>query len=316
MKVTSIRCADSAEWDLLWEQSESTTFYHSRHWYELHSFYKPECLTRAWTYEFSDGLRAILPVITQGDSEPACSSPQGTYGGWIGSQPLTREHGELIVADLKTRVPDLVWTANPFDSVAVTTAESGRPQVTHALRLTGGFEETYRRGSKGHTSAEKKARRAGVTARRAEGLQDWLTYYDIYEDSLRRWGDAASSRYDRRLFERMAEMDGVGVSLWLAEFEGAAVAGALCLYSKRHVGYWHGAALESHFHLRPVQLLIYDVVRDACESGHHWFDFNPSGGHEGVQKFKEHFGCEALSCPILYWESFRTRATRRLRSFL
>ena len=40
-----------------------------------------------------------------------------------------------------------------------------------------------------------------------------------------------------------------------------------------------------------------------------WFDFNPSGGHEGVRAFKKSFDAEAVSCP-------RYRPDRKWRVFI
>jgi lipid II:glycine glycyltransferase (peptidoglycan interpeptide bridge formation enzyme) len=138
----------------------------------------------------------------------------------------------------------------------------------------------------------------------------------MYLDSVRRWGDNATSKYEWPLFERLAELPDQNVTLWLAEHEGIPISGALCLYSAKHVGYWSGAALESHLHLRSTSMVVYDAIRDACERGFSWFDFNPSGGHEGVRKFKEHFGCQELPCPSLTWESTRSRLARRVRSLV
>ena len=45
--------------------------------------------------------------------------------------------------------------------------------------------------------------------------------------------------------------------------------------------------------------LIYESIKDACEQGYSGFDFNPSGGHEGVKEFKKRFGTEELPCPVL-----------------
>jgi lipid II:glycine glycyltransferase (peptidoglycan interpeptide bridge formation enzyme) len=78
-----------------------------------------------------------------------------------------------------------------------------------------------------------------------------------------------------------------------------AIAGALCFYAQKHAVYWHGAALQSHFSLRPVNLLMSEIIRHACEEGHQWFDLNPSGGHPGVKKFKESLGAQALKAPVI-----------------
>lgn len=72
--------------------------------------------------------------------------------------------------------------------------------------------------------------------------------------------------------------------------DGQTVAGAVCLSARRVVVYWHGAMLESHEEHGPVQILRLDEIRHHCAAGMEWFDFNPSGGQEGVRKFKSSFG--------------------------
>ena len=81
------------------------------------------------------------------------------------------------------------------------------------------------------------------------------------------------------------------------------VAGAVCLYDRKHVCYWHGAALDKYFALRPVNLLLFEIIKQASEQGHDWFDFLPSGKHEGVRKFKENFGAAPLPCPVISRQS-------------
>jgi lipid II:glycine glycyltransferase (peptidoglycan interpeptide bridge formation enzyme) len=130
-------------------------------------------------------------------------------------------------------------------------------------------------------------------------LADWKKYYEVYEDSLLRWGDKASSRYELRLFEEMQRRNSPNIKLWLAAYQEKIIAGALCFYAKKHVVWWHGASLEKHFRLRPNTLIIYEAIKDACERGFSWFDFNPSGGHEGVTSFKKRFGTQAYPSNLL-----------------
>ena len=123
--------------------------------------------------------------------------------------------------------------------------------------------------------------------RRANSRDDWRAYFSVFEDSVRRWGERAFAAYDWRLFEELFRRHSPDVKLWLATVNREVVAGALCLYARRHVVYWHGAALEEHFPKRPVHLLLSDVIEDACERGYRWFDFNPSGPLEGVRAFTD-----------------------------
>jgi lipid II:glycine glycyltransferase (peptidoglycan interpeptide bridge formation enzyme) len=93
------------------------------------------------------------------------------------------------------------------------------------------------------------------------------------------------------------------VKLWVAEYQNRIISGALCFYSKRHVVYWHGAGLSDYFHLRPANLLLSEVIKHACEDGYWWFDFNPSGTHEGVANFKRRFGAKSMACPVIVRKS-------------
>jgi hypothetical protein len=201
---------------------------------------------------------------------------------------------------LLRRHSDLTWRFNPYDA---TVFRSGvRPDMeedTRVLELTGGFDVVRRGYTKGAASAVAKALRHGVTVRIAAGVDDWCAYYRVYEDSLRRWGERASSRYGWELFDALQRRGSPRIRLWLALHSGKIVAGALCFYAKRHAVYWHGAALSDSFPMSPVNLLMNEAIRDACGRGYAWFDFNPSGGHEGVEAFKKHFGAKPLPCPLV-----------------
>jgi CelD/BcsL family acetyltransferase involved in cellulose biosynthesis len=77
--------------------------------------------------------------------------------------------------------------------------------------------------------------------------------------------------------------------------------------------YWHGAALQSAFELRPSTLLLAHVIEDACGRGCRWFDFNPSRGLTGVREFKRRFGAQPLYCPVVTHAGFRVEGAERLQ---
>jgi CelD/BcsL family acetyltransferase involved in cellulose biosynthesis len=119
--------------------------------------------------------------------------------------------------------------------------------------------------------------------------------------------------YGWELFKEMFERYSPDVKLWLAVCYGKIIAGALCFYSKHHVAYWHGAAYSDYFKLRPVNLLMYEAIRHACEQGYSWFDFNPSGGHEGVKAFKRSFGTQEVLCPVVKTQSSFSKVLKLLQ---
>jgi lipid II:glycine glycyltransferase (peptidoglycan interpeptide bridge formation enzyme) len=66
------------------------------------------------------------------------------------------------------------------------------------------------------------------------------------------------------------------------------------LYHRRHVVYWHGVTDPSYAHCHPVHVLLATAIEDACGRGLRWFDFNPSGGLDGVEQFKSGFGAKRI----------------------
>jgi hypothetical protein len=305
IRINKVRSAHFEEWDFIWNACKYATYFHSREWAEIWCSYTNGKMRPAPKIViFSDGKMALLPLSCLssygGFIKEYISSPAGSFGGWISSDHLQQPHADLLGAYLLSNYKSLKWRVNPYDGNAKRAARKiAENDETQALSLTEGFTAVYKKWTKGSASAAKKARREGVTVEIASGLEKWQKYYLVYEDSLRRWGKSVSSRYHWNLFEIIYLTKSPNIRLWLANYKNKVIAGALCFYAQEHVVYWHGAALSDYFRLRPVNLLIYECIQDACEQGYSWFDFNPSGGHEGVRAFKKSFGTVALSSPVV-----------------
>jgi hypothetical protein len=256
---------------------------------------------------FSDGALALLPFSYQrtlkGFIKQCVSSPAGTFGGWLSLDALSQDHGRLLYEYIIANHKSLMWRLNPYDPVVMSIETKVSEQdETQALQLDRGLDALNLDWSKGRASMARKvqkARKAGVKIREAISVRDWKDYYRVYEDSLERWGDSASSLYEWDLFQCIYDFSSPRIKLWLATYLGQVISGALCFYAKTHVVYWHGAALADHFSRRPVNLLMYEIIKDACDRRYRWFDFNPSGGHKGVENFKSSFGAEKMTCPII-----------------
>jgi hypothetical protein len=322
LAIQGARTASSREWDETWEACDYATYFHSRAWAELWERYHAGRMRPAPVLlEFTDGRRLVLPLTARvgrfGLLHGWESSPAGTFGGWISADPLTHDHVELVVERLRRDYPDLIWRINPYFAPRDYIDRLGaRADVTHVLDLAGGYEAIAAGWTRdGGATARKirKAERSGIRVREAASEQDWSAYVACYEASLSRWGDAASLRYSPRLFEILRELQSPHVRLWLAVLEEAVVAGALCFYARSHVVYWHGAARSEYFDRRPVNALMDAIIREACRSGHRWFDFNPSGSHAGVESFKASFGAVPLACPVVVQHATAHPALRLLR---
>ncbi len=290
------------EWKRVADSCGYATFFHTPEWFRLFAgeFHDLEIETRK--ISFPGGTVAILPALARRISrfeKQYLMGPGGVYGGWISGNPLTREERRFLLDYIETHFKHLVWRLNPLQGDPGTIPGNVREDFTQAVSLRGGMHMIERDFSPSNTRAIKKARREGIVVRPAVSLQDWLEYYECYLDSLRRWGERASSRYEWTFFLRMFDLQSDRITLWLAELEGKIVAGALVFYHKAHAVYWHGAALEQYLPLRPANLLHREIIADALDRRFRWYDFNPSGGHAGVERFKRQFGSRLLRAHVI-----------------
>ncbi len=306
MSVNGVREASPREWDEAWEACSYATYFQSRAWAEDWASYSNRSLRPyPLRLSFEDGATAVLPVTRQlrrkGLALRYWLSPAGTYGGCLAGEQLTRAHARGLLAWLQEDLTPFWWRVSPYDPHAEVFAPFATEQdETHAIQLGWGYDSACELATHGHRCAVRKAAREGLSVRRGGSPEDWAAYYRIYERSLERWGDRTSSRYDASLFELLRRRGSPSVELWLAQLaDGDIVAGGVCLYGPRHVAYWHAAALSEFFSLRPANLLINEILLDACRREFSWLDLNPSSGHEGVREFKERVGASPLPCPVI-----------------
>jgi len=319
MKVR-IEQAPPEVWDTIWQSCDYSTYFHSREWAEVWQEYTAGRYTpHPLLVTFSDNKRLLFPLskypVHRGLNSVFISSPAGTYGGWLSQEALSETHIDALLRALKSQGYNLRWRANPYCPATGTDHKLVvENDITHALRLEQNFEFMQKKWAKGYriVAKAKKAEREGVVVRQAKTQADWDRYYAVYESTLGRWGEGASAAYGRPFFSSLQAKGSAHIRLWLADYQQEVIAGALCFYAPKHVVYWHGAALAAFFHLRPVNLLMYIAIQNAYAGGYHWFDFNPSGGHEGVAAFKKSFGATELPCPIYEHNTYRYKFFKQI----
>jgi hypothetical protein len=292
----------SAEWQAMADRSPGATFFHTPIWAEAISTVFPRWRVAPVAVELSDGNLAVIPLVRYPllgrRWEYAEGMVPGVYGGPIFLRPPTEAQTEYIWEALST-VRELYVTGNPFVQPNLCPPSRGyqlQPKFTHVLDLSSGPSNVERGYRKGHRADIRAALRHGVTVHLAQSPAEADAYFDVYQDSLQRWGKAASGFYPRRLFALLGARPEWGrqIKLWLAQVNEKIIAGIWVFTHRDHVVYWHAASLASHMALHPSHLLVATAIQSACEEGARWFDFNPSGGHPGVVAFKKGFGAQQL----------------------
>ncbi|MCK4524841.1 MAG: GNAT family N-acetyltransferase [Candidatus Andersenbacteria bacterium] len=295
------------KWQEIADKCEYATFFHTLAWSKIFVETYPKMKIATKKFVFDDGSVAIFPLVKikkrMGLFNSHVSNVAGTYGGWISEKNLSEKQINEMIKWINKNLKDLTWRVNPFDiKLRDISIPNMQKDFTQYLDLKQGFDSIYKLWTKRHSSVARKARKArkeGVLIKQADLWEDWRQYFEIYQDSIKRWGNSVSSKYPIELFKNLFQEQSKNIKLWLAYFEEKPIAGALCFYHNHHVVYWHGAALENYFFKKPSNLLQYEIIKDACENNYWWYDFNSSGGHEGVMKFKKSFGTEKISSNII-----------------
>jgi len=323
LKILKTWVPSADEWDYAWRKCPYSTFFHSREWAGIWADYTIGRISPdPMGIELSDGTKIVLPfsrhkiknnifslLVKKHISSPAA----GTFGGWLSDTTLDHSKQALLINFITKRYPNLEWRINPYEKMLLPIEYIClREDKTHTLDLSIGFDKIYHRWTKGHASAVRKAQKTGIEICVAKSVDEWKSYFCVYEHTLNRWGEKATSNYSWNLFDIIFRLNSSNITLWLARYNGLVIAGALCFYSPTHVVYWHGAALSDYFDIRPVNLLMYKIIKNACDNNYLWFDFNPSGKHEGVSAFKKSFGCESKTCDVYVSKSQLLKASNNI----
>ena len=132
---------------------------------------------------------------------------------------LGTNHAILLLNLIKKKFNNLSWRLNPYDYTALNSGVSITDEgETHAINLEEGFDVIASNMSKGHRSAVKQAIRSGVSVRLSSSIDDWLSYYQVYETSVDRWGNRLlGEKYSWELFhESLQEIHQMSSSGWLS----------------------------------------------------------------------------------------------------
>jgi hypothetical protein len=288
---------DPDEWQTIADAAPAATFFHTATWLSVFTRSDPATRNVTKVFRFEDGVTAVFPLLARkllgGLGVKTESSPAACYGGWISADPLTPDHALAIVRSMQGTSCNLIWRVNPFDPLgSLLEPFATIPDTTEILGLRDFADEASLRAHFRHSARKQinKGCRAGFTVRIAETWEAWEAYYRIYGARLEQWGSSASSRYSLAFFRALYDARGPKVRLWVVERDGKIVGGNVNFYQGRHCVEWH-AAYDCEFFSRGVRDFLVDrIVRDAWARGFAWYDFNPSGGHEGSRRFKQTFG--------------------------
>ena len=296
-------------WEGVLKNCEQATFFHSPTWLAALEKTFPDYTNATLGFTFSSGNRALIPIMADHAKGRFLkkikhkSMALGTYGGIISERTLSPEESRDIFEHLTSGTfNDLNIVDNPLSQLHFPESLPSKSLFTHIIYIDCDFEQLTKRFSRGHRSNIKQAEKKGVRIRCADSLADFERYYQVYGETIKRWGEEAGTIYPWELFLNLYQEKSPDIKLWLAEKQETIIAGVLALYCNATILYWHGSSLREYFDHYPNNLLHREIIKDGCLNGYRLYDLNPSGGHPGVVRFKESLSARRVDFRSYHWK--------------
>jgi hypothetical protein len=297
-------------WEEIALRCDYATFFHTPYWAKIMSTTYPRAPIATKQFVFDDGVDAIFPLIDEAvkglmsTKHKLRSMTPGVYGGMIAPARLKPDHlAEALAYLTSLSIHSVKVVGNPFCAFSAPSSFRRKEMFTQMINLKRGFDAIWKSFPRGQKSNIRQAEKKGVQIRLATSREDYQAYFRIYRETLKRWGKSGSKGYPLKLFLNCLELGHDHVKLWLAEKDSHPLAGILTFSWNDNIIYWHGCCREDSFKYYPNNLLHVTVIQKACEEGYRVYDLNPSGGHEGVVRFKQSFGAETVSFYAYHWKN-------------
>jgi hypothetical protein len=307
MDITETRPATSDEWDHYYQNCPVATFFQGREWAEIWEAATDGAIHPApRLVTFADDAKILLPFsAVEGPATTEYrAAPEGTYGAplYEKNASLQDEHSRVLFEYLNS--DNVRLRQNPFDpwlNAKNVSVEWEKEGFTQALRLEQGFDaihDTLRKNDvyRKYGQARDADLSLELVSNNSPAVID--RFYEIYQACRERWGEDASHNYDKVVFESF-DFESPDIDFWVVKQNSMIICGGPFLRANNfHVVSWLTLADPSCFDVRPYEFIYYRLISHYCDEEFSIFDFNPSGGHEGVIKFKDNFGTDRIQSNV------------------
>lgn len=325
LRVAEINPWEDSRWEAFLTAHPDGTIYHHPAWLKaLEREYRQRAAFLAC--EDPDGtLLGILPLLyTRGlplsGSRPLTgprlsSLPRTPLAGPLTVGPavtaeLLREAVRRVTAEPRIRMQIKAHCGEQSDGIDGIVRKPWR--VSYMVSLAGSPGQSYTIPNSQNRSSIKRAVNKGlangVRTRSAESEADLRVWYGMYLETMRRnLVVARPYRFFLALWELMRSND--MMRLILAEHhtdEGPRIIGGYIFFAFGHtITYAFGASRTRDLSLRPNDIILWQAINDASQTGFNFFDLGevPEGDDE-LARFKSKWGAEPVRLYRYYYPDF------------
>jgi len=296
--LISNRIINDFEWLEFLQKCNNATFYQSPAWYKIWEKTlgdKYECVE----YSLSNGNRFILPRQIRkrlyGTTIEYISGPVGTYGGFIGiTKPTEKESRELVSILNSAKHLTVIQSPHfPLTNFKSTKQSDGRIINLDNIELNN-VTSTWTKSGKSNYQLSKNI---DYTFSKTFNTNILEKYFDVYRQSIERWGENASNNYPKLLFRNIFKEKNENIELLYLKNNGELVCGGIFFKFNNIVNWWHGAVAQKYISTGATYLFQEYAIKYYSQN-FSIYDLGLSGGHQGVDDFKRRLGSNICKAQI------------------
>lgn len=287
-RVSILTPSDEPAWQAYVNSHQHATIYHTLEWRDiLYNEYRFEPIYLI--AKEGEAMVGALPMflIKNLRGKRLVSLPFSIYGGQIGDRvevvsALIEKSVEIVRNSTASSLEIRPYKPINVDIPALVSSEWG---VGTIIDLSIGIEGLWKRLTNRRNIHRAVREGLKFSVSDGEGIEK---FYMLQLMTRKRLGlPTPTLRYYKSFFEKMPGM----VKLALVEKENTPVAGGFFFIHKGNVLYVLGASDNRYLHLRPNDLLIWEMIKWSANAGYKAFDLGPTLIYDkGLLHFKEKWG--------------------------
>ena len=315
-KNYSIENVDQEAWNLVLDESDYSTVFHSLEWIE--ALLKVSKLQENLLIGWKNGKpQCILPFFTvktlifkiNGSPLPETGA---MYGGPLFIKGMDTANKAIDVFEgEKNLLSSSFLKLPPYYPVDIFRDRSYEIEKvpTFLLELKGGKDVLWGEISKKARNSVRKAQKSGVAI--IEGDVESLdTYYDMHLDTCEK---NSLNPLDKSLLHSIIQNlhDKGLLKILLAQKDGATLAGSIFLFHKKSILYWMGDSYSDSLKYCPNDLIQWSIIAFGIKKGYTTYDLG-GAGVPGITSFKRKWGGKEVYFYRAFRGSLMTKEIKRL----
>jgi len=299
------------EWEEIIQNSNNGTLFHTRKFLSYHS--KDRFIDHSLMFYKNKKLLSVFPAVEMIESNKKIlvSHPGASMGSFVTPTDLSFSNALQLVDQLniyikkqkfssvRITLPPIIYNKRKTNYIDYSLLRYGykyvKREVSSILFLEDSIEKNINKFKPSHRQALRKAQRSGLVINNSD---DFNSFYKILKNNLNNRHNVKPTHSVDELL-KLKKLFPKNILLHAAFLNKKMIGGVINFVANNNVILaFYISHDENYQKYRPINLLFYEILKDAINNNFQVFDFGIFTVNEepnmGLAKFKENFGSSGI----------------------